>query len=152
MIEMLKERYPTASVTSTDLTQRHEPAGHRFISCDLTDRANTLAAVRQSGASVVFHVAAGLISLPKDILQKVNIEGTENVIEACKSCKVQKLIYTCTSGVVFDGQDLKNVDERLPVVEQEFHDPYMFTKVRSYESCGMSCCDESMVYRLLQRR
>lgn len=37
------------------------------------------------------------------------------MIEACITCKVKRLIYTSSSGVVFDGvHDLFDVDESMP--------------------------------------
>ncbi|XP_062215395.1 3beta-hydroxysteroid-dehydrogenase/decarboxylase-like isoform X2 [Phragmites australis] len=56
------------------------------------------------GVDVVFHTAAADPS--KNDLQlhyKVNVEGTKNVIDACKICKVKRLIYTSSSAVVFNG-------------------------------------------------
>lgn len=49
-----------------------------------------------SGADIVFHLA-GLIDIGngnKKLMHEVNVEGSKNVIEACKKCKVKKLIYT----------------------------------------------------------
>lgn len=45
---------------------------------------------------VVYHLAA-IISITKKgrkLMDRVNIEGTKNVIRACKKCGVKKLIYT----------------------------------------------------------
>lgn len=45
---------------------------------------------------VVFHLAA-LVSITEDkayLLEEVNVEGTRNVIEAAKICKVKKMVYT----------------------------------------------------------
>jgi nucleoside-diphosphate-sugar epimerase len=41
------------------------------------------------------------------------------VIDACKICKVKSLIYTSSSGVVFDGvHGLFNINESLPYPEK----------------------------------
>jgi sterol-4alpha-carboxylate 3-dehydrogenase (decarboxylating) len=41
--------------------------------------------------------------------------GTKSVIDACKICKVKRLIHTSSSSVVFDGvRGLFNVNESLP--------------------------------------
>ena len=48
------------------------------------------------GASVVYHLA-GIITIGaenKSLLKSVNIDGTKNVINACKKCGVKRLIYT----------------------------------------------------------
>ena len=48
------------------------------------------------GASSVFHLA-GIITIGKEnrsLLKTVNIEGTKNIIEACKKTQVKRLVYT----------------------------------------------------------
>lgn len=43
-----------------------------------------------------------------------NVVGTRNVIKACKTHGIRYLIYTSTPSVVFNGNDLCNVDESMP--------------------------------------
>ncbi|KAG0550772.1 hypothetical protein BDA96_01G366500 [Sorghum bicolor] len=84
------------------------------------------------GVDVVFHTAAADPS--KNDLQlhyKVNVEGTKNVIDACKICKVKRLIHTSSSGVVFDGvHGLFDVNESLPYPDK-FPDAYAQTKAEA---------------------
>jgi nucleoside-diphosphate-sugar epimerase len=67
------------------------------------------------GIDTVFHVAAlaGIWGKWEDYF-KVNVQGTENVIAACKKNKVSSLVYTSTPSVVFNGEDIVNGDETLP--------------------------------------
>ncbi|MEG0979407.1 MAG: NAD-dependent epimerase/dehydratase family protein [Oscillospiraceae bacterium] len=61
---------------------------------DVTD-ADSLEKAFQ-GADVVYHLA-GIIdvsSINKDSIFKVNVDGTKNVVDACKKCGVKRLIYT----------------------------------------------------------
>lgn len=47
------------------------------------------------GADVVYHLA-GVIEINKgneDMTWKVNVDGTKNVVEACKKCGVKRLVY-----------------------------------------------------------
>ncbi|ELY48943.1 NAD-dependent epimerase/dehydratase family protein [Natronolimnohabitans innermongolicus] len=51
------------------------------------------------GADVVFHLAGiGLWSAGPDTVYRVNVEGTENVLEACRDGDVGRLVFTSTSG------------------------------------------------------
>jgi dihydroflavonol-4-reductase len=51
------------------------------------------------GCDAVFHVAALYsYSAPADLLERVNVEGTRNVIEACARAGVGRLVYTSTAG------------------------------------------------------
>ncbi|MDR3314840.1 MAG: NAD-dependent epimerase/dehydratase family protein [Oscillospiraceae bacterium] len=63
---------------------------------DITDRESLLAAF--AGAETVYHLA-GLIEIGDGHLDQVlhiNVDGTQNVIAACKACGVKRLVY-CSS-------------------------------------------------------
>jgi len=67
------------------------------------------------GCDAVFHVAAMAgVWGPKQMYYRVNVLGTENVINACRSLGVSQLIHTSSPSVVFDGQDQDNVTEDAP--------------------------------------
>jgi 2-alkyl-3-oxoalkanoate reductase len=80
------------------------------------------------GIEAVFHVAAkaGVWGCFDDYYQ-ANVKGTQNIIAACNACKVQRLVYTSSPSVVFDGRDVQGADESLPYPKQ-FHAPYPQTK------------------------
>ena len=67
------------------------------------------------GQDVVFHVAAkaGVWGDPADYAS-ANIQGTQNVIDACLARGVSRLVYTSSPSVTFDGGDAVNADESLP--------------------------------------
>jgi len=68
-----------------------------------------------AGCDLVFHVAskAGIWGRIEDY-QRTNVEGTANVIDACRRHRVCRLVYTSTPSVVFDGRDMEGVDESVP--------------------------------------
>lgn len=45
------------------------------------------------------------------------MDGTRAVIAAAQSLGVPKLVFTSSAGVVFNGNDIIDVDERLPFPE-----------------------------------
>ena len=63
------------------------------VSADLTDPASLKKAF--AGAKTVYHLASSIsIRMDNwDELQRVNVEGTRNVVEACLKCGVEKLVY-----------------------------------------------------------
>lgn len=68
-----------------------------------------------AGVDAVFHVAA----VPGvwgtwETYYGINTLGTLNVIAACQKCEVQRLVYTSSPSVVFDGADHINANESLP--------------------------------------
>ncbi len=78
-----------------------------------------------TGCDLVFHVAAkaGIWGSYQDFYQ-ANVVGTENVIAACKSNGIGRLIYTSSPSVVFDGNDVEGGNESLPYpAKYEAHYP-----------------------------
>ena len=67
------------------------------------------------GCESVFHVAAraGVWGDPAEY-RRTNVEGTANVIEACRREGVARLIFTSSPSVVFAGRDEEGIDERAP--------------------------------------
>jgi nucleoside-diphosphate-sugar epimerase len=76
----------------------------------------------------VFHVAAkaGIWGSYHDFYQ-ANVVGTENVIAACQSNGINRLVYTSSPSVVFDGSDVEGGDESLPYPDS-FEANYPATK------------------------
>ena len=75
------------------------------------------AAIEQAckGIDAVFHVAA----VPGvwgswETYHGINTLGTQNVIAGCRASGVQRLVYTSSPSVAFDGGDHINADESLP--------------------------------------
>lgn len=77
----------------------------------------------------VFHVAAKA-GIWGDYLDyfSINVQGTENVLAACSSNGINRLVYTSTPSVVFCSGDLAGVDESAPYADR-FLCHYAKTKV-----------------------
>lgn len=80
------------------------------------------------GREVVFHTAAkaGVWGRFDDFFL-TNVVGTRNVIAACRSAGVKRLVHTSSPSVIFDGSDMEGVDETLPY-PRRFHAAYPQTK------------------------
>ena len=103
--------------------------GVETIRGDVADPGATNQAIE--GCDVVFHVAAkaGVWGPYRDYY-RANVEGTRNVIAACRSLGVARLVYTSSPSVVFNGRDMEGVDESAPYPAQ--HDaPYPATKAEA---------------------
>ena len=88
----------------------------RGVDCrrgDISDR--TIVEQATAGCDVVYHVAAKAGVWGRyDDFHRANVVGTENVLAACKSEHVSKLVYTSSPSVVFDGHDEAGIDESTP--------------------------------------
>ncbi|WP_094751935.1 NAD-dependent epimerase/dehydratase family protein [Psychromonas sp. CD1] len=90
-----------------------EALGVTMYQGDLNDANALLKAM--SGCDIVFHIAskAGVWGSKKSYFQS-NVLGTENVITACQTHLINKLIYTSTPSVTFSGVDEDGIDESTP--------------------------------------
>ncbi|KWU43747.1 3-beta hydroxysteroid dehydrogenase/isomerase [Rhodotorula sp. JG-1b] len=132
LIELLLERYPKASVASLDIVQRHFPDSKQwtFYSADLTSLDSLSNAFKQHAPTVVFHTASPWTGSGKEVCEKVNVDGTRTVVEACVQQGVERLVFTSSAGTVYDGIDLVNVDERMPFPTDPL-DAYNETKAKA---------------------
>jgi nucleoside-diphosphate-sugar epimerase len=81
-----------------------------------------------AGCDTVFHTAAkaGLWG-PEHDYHRTNVEGTRNVVDACRAAGVPRLVYTSSPSVVFNGSDLAGADESAPY-SSRFEAAYPETK------------------------
>lgn len=93
---------------------------------DIGDAAAVEAAAR--GCDVVFHVAAKAgVWGSRASYERANVVGTDNVLAACETLGIGRLVYTSTPSVTFAGTDQEGVDERAPYPE-DFLNDYARTK------------------------
>ena len=93
---------------------------------DLGDRASLERVM--VGCEIVYHVAAkaGVWGRTADFIA-TNQTGTANVIAACRTARIQKLVYTSTPSVVHGGGDIEGGNESLPYPDR-FEADYPRTK------------------------
>jgi nucleoside-diphosphate-sugar epimerase len=98
----------------------------QFFRGSLTDTDVVNNACKQ--CHTVFHVAAKVGVFGKyDAFYETNVLGTQTIISACKKNAVRRLIYTSTPSVVYNGQNIVNADESLPLTTA-CPSPYPLTK------------------------
>lgn len=102
-------------------------ANVEVVSGDIRDPFFVRKAV--SGCETVFHLAA-LIAIPYSYIApatyvETNIQGTLNVLEACRDEDISRLVHTSTSEVYGTAQYVP-IDEKHPIVGQS---PYSATKI-----------------------
>lgn len=109
------------SLRSFDLHPNPDPKVDS-ITGDLCDPEQVLQAC--AGADTVFQTAALVDWGPRsrEKLLAVNVMGNRNVIDACRTQGVTRLIYTSSIDVVFDGSPISGGDEQLPYPRQHLDD------------------------------
>jgi len=103
-----------------------ESPGIQIIRGDVTD----ISALREAAkdCAAIIHTAgkAGLWGEQLEY-QKINVEGTANVIRICQDLSIRNMVHTSSPSVVHSGGDIENGNESLPLAEH-FTSPYPATK------------------------
>lgn len=136
----LRSRYPLYEKTEVHVLDlrclRNRLPGATYHEGDLCDSESLLPIFREVKPEVVINTASPTFDAPREILRKVNIEGTKVLLEVAGGahgdwggkCKV--FVHTSSSSVVHDGtSDLINADERWPLVRPHPVEYYTETKV-----------------------
>ncbi|HRV08237.1 MAG TPA: NAD-dependent epimerase/dehydratase family protein [Acidobacteriota bacterium] len=90
-----------------------ESLGVEQMQGDLADEEAVSEAVRE--VDLVLHIGAkaGVWGKREDFI-RANIEGTRNVLSACRRCGVRRLVYTSSPSVVFPAGDMEGATEDVP--------------------------------------
>ncbi|KAJ4499202.1 hypothetical protein C8R41DRAFT_755430 [Lentinula lateritia] len=125
--KQLQDRGDNVSVL--DIVQRYDDIP--FYHGDISDEGVVLSVLQQCGATCIIHCASPHAkSAAPEQFWKVNVDGTKALIAASTRLGINKFVYTSSSGVVFDGSDLENIDESHPYARKPL-DVYMETKVQA---------------------
>jgi len=139
VVKQLLDRGLEVTVVGRSHYPEVEKMGATVIPGDICNRDFMLTAC--NGHDTVFHVAAkaGIWGSLQDYYS-INVQGTENVLEACRKNSVATLVYTSTPSVVFRNHDLEGVDEATPYAET-FLCHYARTKVMAEKKVLAANCD-----------
>jgi sterol-4alpha-carboxylate 3-dehydrogenase (decarboxylating) len=102
-----------------------------FHAADITSADSLVQVLTKIAPDVIYHTASPTaVGRNLSLYEKVNVHGTQNVISAAQRANVKALVFTSSASVVFEGNDLINVDERMPYAAKPF-DLYNDTKARA---------------------
>jgi len=106
-----------ALARSAEATQAVKGAGAEPVAGDLDE----VAALRSgmTGCDWVFHSAAYVKDWgPRELYWKVNVQGTQNVLDAAKTAGVKRVVHISSEAVLVGGGPIVNVDETRPLPER----------------------------------
>ncbi|MBN1629151.1 MAG: NAD-dependent epimerase/dehydratase family protein, partial [Thermoleophilia bacterium] len=101
------------------------------VQADVLDYGSLLTAFR--GAAVVYHVA-GVVSIePRGLerLRPVNVEGTRNVLTACREAGVGRLVYASSVHALVEPPRGTPLDESCALDPDSVRGPYAKTKAEA---------------------
>ena len=139
LVKRLLSQGRNVRVLARKSNQELRNLGVHFFEGSLTDKIIVNEACKN--CDTVFHVAAkvGVFGKYADFYE-TNVIGTQIIIEACKRAGVKKLIYTSTPSVVYNGENIANADESLPLTTH-CPSPYPLTKAIAEKHVLSANCD-----------
>lgn len=124
IVRVLLRDWDTTSIAVVDLkcerNRRPESDGVQYHEADITDLSKVVDVFDRLRPDVVIHTASppaqASTSSSDELFRRVNIGGTQNIVDACRKTGVKALVYTSSASVLSDNvNDLINADERWPV-------------------------------------
>jgi sterol-4alpha-carboxylate 3-dehydrogenase (decarboxylating) len=125
---------PECQVHSLDIdtTGRNRMPGATYHTCDITSADEVKSAFLNIKPRVVFHVVSpDPLSHDNVRFQRVNVDGTHNLLAAARAAGTQAFVYTSTSSVVHNHEtNMLDADETLPILRYPAQkNVYTLTKV-----------------------
>lgn len=131
-------------------------AGQKFVRGDILDSASVGAAV--GGMDIVFHLA-GQPDIGKSVQDpaltlNLNIQGTVNILEACRKHKIERFMFASTVYVYSDvGAFYRASKQASEVIIQEYHKQFglHYTILRYGSLYGPRAPESNFIYRILKQ-
>jgi sterol-4alpha-carboxylate 3-dehydrogenase (decarboxylating) len=135
IVNLIVERHPKTQVSVLDLrttTNRNLSSTVSYHDGDITDFAAIKALFSKIKPEVIIHTASPHFNLPNAIHDKVNVEGTKNLLKAAQETGVKAFVYTSSASVILNPkEELVNADETWPLITgAQQPEYYTTTKVR----------------------
>jgi sterol-4alpha-carboxylate 3-dehydrogenase (decarboxylating) len=133
IVDALQNR-PGTTVSVFDLSvQRNRFPGISYHSGDICSRSDVSNVLEIEKPSVIIHTASPkpLMLTAMSLYERVNIEGTKNLLDCAIDCGyVRAFVYTSSASVVHDARsDMMLADETYPILRMpEQREPYSHTK------------------------
>ena len=108
MINTLKKNH---DIIVADKKIKERIKGVKYVECDITKPEEVKELIKDD--YYIYHLAAIIDeTIPKKKMFDVNVDGTLNILQACKEKKINRLVYLSTTGVM--GETEEKSDENSP--------------------------------------
>lgn len=142
IVNLLLRDY-TSSVSVIDLRCSHNRRpgsdGVQYFEADITDASKITTIFDDVRPDAVIHTASPAPQADGKVhdalYKKVNIDGTQVIVDACNKAGVKVLVYTSSASVASDNvNDLINADERWPIPRGKDQTEY-YSETKACQTC-----------------
>ncbi|KAJ9627215.1 erg26, C-3 sterol dehydrogenase [Taxawa tesnikishii (nom. ined.)] len=148
IVDLLLVRNACSKITILDLKPpTKEKAGVSYQFGDITDYDALLSLFQKIKPTIVIHTASpDPLLAPNEIMYKVNVDGTKNMVKVSQETGVKALVYTSSASVISDNRsDLINADEEYPVLTGD-KQPMYYTNTKALAESHILSSNRSSAY------
>ena len=148
IVKLLASRDACSKLTVLDFKQPPNPVpGVDYQHGDLTDYQSLLQLFQKAKPDVVVHTAGPIHTIKsKDLMYKVNVTGTENMLRVSQETNVKAFVYTSSASVISDTRnDLINANEEYPLVMGK-NQPEYYTVTKAQAEIAVLAANRTSEY------
>lgn len=135
IVSLIVKRHPQTRISVLDLrtsSNRNASPNVSYHDGDITDLAALKTLFAELKPDAIIHTASPHFHLPPAIHDKVNVEGTKNLLAAAQETGVKAFVYTSSASVILGPDtDLVNANEDWPLVTGAAQ-PEHYTTTKAY--------------------
>ncbi|KAF2437409.1 C-3 sterol dehydrogenase/C-4 decarboxylase family protein [Karstenula rhodostoma CBS 690.94] len=135
IVSLIIKRHPSTRISVLDLrtsSNRNASPQVSYHDGDITDLAALKTLFAELKPDVIIHTASPHFHLPAAVHDKVNIEGTKNLLAAAQETGVKAFVYTSSASVILGPEtELVNANEDWPMVTGAAQPEY-YTTTKAY--------------------
>ncbi|KAJ4287961.1 erg26, C-3 sterol dehydrogenase [Kalmusia sp. IMI 367209] len=135
IVSLIVKRHPSTIVSVLDLrtsANRNASPQVSYYDGDITDLDALKKIFGEIKPDAVIHTASPHFHLPPAVHDKVNVQGTKNLLKAAQETGVKAFVYTSSASVILGpASQLVNANEEWPMVTGDAQPEY-YTTTKAY--------------------
>jgi sterol-4alpha-carboxylate 3-dehydrogenase (decarboxylating) len=131
IVSLIVKRHPESQIFVLDLRtnlNRNDSSKVSYHDGDITNPEALKSIFAELKPDAVINTASPHFNAPPQIHDKVNIQGTKNLVKAAQESGVKAFVHTSSASVILGpGVELVNADERWPMITGDAQPEYYTT-------------------------
>ena len=125
-------------VTAVDIQTLSFRNDVRYIELDISNSFQVLDVCKNIDSVIHCASVVQTSNVGRGRIWQVNFDGTKNILNACKTHKISRLVHISSASVIYEGIDIKNGDENHPYAQNP-GSAYVESKLAAEQAVGTQC-------------
>lgn len=122
-------------VTAVDIQTLSLRDDVRYVELDIADSQQVLDVCKNIDSVIHCASVVQTSNVGRDRIWQVNYDGTKNILDACRTHNIPRLVHISSASVIYDGIDIKNGDEDHPYAQNP-GSAYVESKLAAEQAVG----------------